>query len=678
MELAELVLILESYLVDTRQIDPLARRQAALLCSGIPDAQQRTEALVVLLLTLSALRKGSPRVTPEQMLTPVDTSVINGYASLYCSGAKKEAAWAPPLTGASTAVTRAVDTVFSTPQRYAPVAGAVPATQSDPWPILVIHNGMAGFARNWNCAKRLESIHIPSMLSAAGIVSDATTVASALREVFYDRSDKQYHLRQIIAAAMACTTRFLIISGGPGTGKTSVVLQILRTMLRVAGDLHAERIVICAPTGRAKARLGESLNSGLEALAEAFPDSTSTGASLDDSLRMIHRKTLHSLLGQRPDGSFKFNREHRLPHRIIVVDEASMVDLNLFAALMEARSDECSILLVGDMYQLPSVDAGAVLGDLTGCFSETSHHATLSEKTGSWIAGVTAGIPADGTDDPSPVITGASDLKKAGRFLDHAVILTHSYRSVQTILELSHKVNRGDADGVVQFLEAEDNRDGCSLDTSEGINEVKKWLERFLQKQEIIQAYEIIADPVKAADLTRDFIASIRNVLYTSAILTLAHEGLRGRRAINTLAETAFREKHHAGGGARFFQGLPVILGRNHHALDIYNGDLGVVVQTSEGLKVAFPRGKEECKLIALDRLIDPEPAFALTVHKSQGSEFNNVLLVLPENTSPLLSRQIIYTGITRAKSHVRILGSTAILSKAVTTQEQRYGGVTV
>ncbi len=678
MELTELVLILESYLVDTRQIDQLARRQAALLSSGIPDAQRRTEALVVLLLTLSALRKGSPRVTPEQMLTPVDTTVINGYASLYCSGGKKEAAWAPPLTGTSAAFSRAVDAVFTTPQRYAPVAGAVPSTESDPWPVLVLHNGMAGFARNWNCAKRLESIHIPSMLSATRIVSDANTIASALREVFCDRSDKQSHLRQIIAAAMACTARFLIISGGPGTGKTSVVLQILRTMLRVVNDLHAERIVICAPTGRAKARLGESLNSGLDALAAAFPDSTTTGASLDESLRMIHRKTLHSLLGQRPDGSFKFNREHRLPHRIIIVDEASMIDLNLFAALMEARSDECSILLVGDMYQLPSVDAGAVLGDLTGCFSEIPYFATLSKKTGSWIAGVTAGIPADGTDDPSPVITGASDLKKAGIFLDHAVILTRSYRSVQTILELSHKVNRGDADGVVQFMEAENNRGGCSLDTSEGIKEVKKWLERFLQKQEIIQAYEILADPEKAADLTRDFIAAVRNILYTSVILSLAHDGSRGRRAINTLAEKMLREKHHAVSGTRFFQGLPVILGGNHYTLDIYNGDLGVVVQTGEGLKVAFPRGEEECRLIALDRLIDPEPAFALTVHKSQGSEFDNVLLVLPENTSPLLSRQVVYTGITRAKNHVRILGSTAILSKAVTTQELRYGGVAV
>jgi exodeoxyribonuclease V alpha subunit len=669
---------LETYLVDTRQIDALAKRQAAMICRCIDDEVRQSRASTVFLLALAALQRGSPRVERQELLQPVVRETIDYFAALYRAVNKKNAPWAAPLNADLPQIAAAIDDVLADPLQLAPVAGSAPAEPDGVWPVLVVENGHAGFSRYWSSARKLETRHIPALLNNPTEFSDTPSVAAALREVFMQRSEYSFHARQIAAAAMACRSRFLIISGGPGTGKTSVVLQILRTMLRVFPHITADRIVLCAPTGRAKARLGESINAGLDKLRRVFPEIGSSGALLDESLRFLHCKTLHSLLGQRPDGSFKYNREHPLPYEVVIIDEASMVDLNLFAALMEARTAECRIILAGDMHQLPSVDAGAVLGDLTGCFSEIPDYATLSKETGTWVTGVTGGIPADGGDDPSIVIPDTTALPAETRQLaDHVIILTRSYRSVAAILHLARKVNRGDAEGALLLLGTEENSAGCSLETTARIEPVEQWIAGVLRSERIAQAYRIIGGNHSTGVASEEFVNAIKTVLFSSTVLTLVHDGPRGRKAINTLAEKLLREQLHTTSGVRFFHGLPVILGRNHHTLELYNGDLGMVIRTAEGMKAVFLRGNE-CRMFALDRLMDPEPAFALTVHKSQGSEFDSVLLVLPENESPLLSRQIIYTGITRAKNSIRILGSRDILRKAIITREQRSGGVRV
>jgi exodeoxyribonuclease V alpha subunit len=670
--------ILAAYLIDSRQIDPLARRQALLACRGMNDTNRRDEAATILLLVLAALQKGTPRVDRGGMLYPLDSGVISLYADGYRMANGNAPDWLGALTGFRDRVTKQLASLFDKPDCFSPLSGSEPPDDSSEWPLLIISKEFVGFSRYWRSARKIEAYHLPERLKTATDLPDTDTVKVALQQVFALQSilpdKRQFHYRQTAAAALACMTRFLVLSGGPGTGKTSVVLQILRTLLRMYPHISADRIVICAPTGRAKARLGESIDAGLDGLQSRFPEFAETG---DGTLRAMHRKTIHSLLGQRPDGSFKYSRDNRLPAQVIVVDEASMVDLNLFAALMEACSDECRLLLVGDMHQLPSVEAGAVLGDLTTVFSSHAANASLTPEIFRWIDTVIRDLPADGKDTAPGILLETPDwIRQAGALADHVIVLTHSYRSSQSILDLAVTVNRGDAHEAEKLLFADANDPSVSLDVTAGIEPVQRWLKKHLSTHTVAQAYAALQTVTDTSALSDTAIASVKTVLFTSTILTLAHEGLRGRKAINRLAGTILREKTGNPPGDRFFHGQPVILGTNHHDLDLYNGDIGVVLHTkSEGTRVCFPRGDHH-HLVALDRLIDPEPAFALTVHKSQGSEFDNVLLVLPEKESPLLTRQIIYTGITRAKNQVAILGSREILDKAIEHREERTGGV--
>ncbi|MBN1760387.1 MAG: ATP-binding domain-containing protein, partial [Chitinispirillaceae bacterium] len=256
------------------------------------------------------------------------------------------------------------------------------------------------------------------------------------------------------------------------------------------------------------------------------------------------------------------------------------------------------------------------------------------------------------------------------------VILSHSYRSTPAILDLATMINRGDTAGALGFLSGGDEGSPVSIDTTTGSEPIEEWIRSQLTEPSVDEAYRLLANPPEGAEYSPDVTAAITTVLFNATMLVLAHEGPRGRKAINRLAAAGLRRKLHNPPGDRFFHGMPIILGSNHHELDLYNGDIGIVLHTkNEGTKVFFPRG-DRLHPVSLDRLIDPEPAFALTVHKSQGSEFNAVLLVLPEHESPLLSRQIIYTGITRAKKYLKILGSTSILAAAINRVEKREGGL--
>lgn len=668
---------IENYLVDSRQIDLLARRQANLICRCIIDQKLRTDANAVVLLVFAALRKGTPRADAACLTAPVAPDMLSLHADIYTTAHAQEPLWLAALTGVGEALIEMVAMLFDTPDLFAPVSGVEPSAEAAMWPLLVVGGGYTGFSRYWCSAKILEEYHMPQRLKTTTEHVPADAVANALHHVFVKESildnNRQFHYRQIAAAALACRTKFLVLSGGPGTGKTSVVLQILRTALRVFPEIRADRIVLCAPTGRAKARLGESIDAGLDGLLNRFPHTT------DGALRAMQRKTIHGLLGQRPDGSFKYNRDNPLPAQVVVVDEASMVDLNLFAALMEACSSTCRLLLAGDMHQLPSVEAGALLGDLTKEFSEHATNASLTPDTAARIHAVAGGIAADGGDTHTDIVLETAEaLQKAGTLADHVIVLTHSYRSSQAILAFAGMVNRGDARGACLLAAANGNDASVSLAVTSGIEPVEQWLKRHLTEENVAAACSTISTVTDAGELSGTILAAIKTVLFTSTILTLAHEGPRGRKAINQMADNVLREKLGNSSGDRFYHGLPIILGTNHHNLDLYNGDIGIVLNTrSEGTKVCFPRGTHH-HTVALDRLINPEPAFALTVHKAQGSEFDNVLLVLPERESPLLTRQIIYTGITRAKKLVHIMGSAAILRRAIENRELRVGGVRV
>lgn len=564
------------------------------------------------------------------------------------------------------------------------MTGRGPSDETENWPLLITdagNGGRTGFSRYWRAASRLETRlrKILEERSSSEVRDDKA--ANIIKEVFETDSilepGKRFHFRQVVAAALALKQRFLVVSGGPGTGKTGVVLQILRCLMRAFDTLEPDRIVLCAPTGRSKARLGESIDLGVEYL-EKMP--ATPCRERDMALKNLSRKTVHGLLSVRPDGGTRYDSTNPLPCRVIVVDEASMVDVHLFSLLVEATAPDCRIILLGDMHQLPSVEAGAVLGDLTERFAGLAGFPTLSQETAGWVKKVTGGVAVDKTtgDETAVVLSSREVLEKAGLLADHTIILTKTYRFSSELMALSSLVNLGDADGAIRLLSDAGASGAAELDTSKGLNAIRQWLEKSYSPEKVACLKALGAIDFGAAQ-SPDFSEALGkafSVLDESRILVLAHEGERGRIAINRLAERMLRRQLDDSGGTGFYHGQPVILNDNFHGLNLYNGDIGVVVRAkNDAAKVVFRRGGRY-QVHSLDRVSGLETAYAMTVHKAQGSEFDAVLLVLPEYKSPLLSRQIVYTAITRARRKVVILGSEEMLRLAIKTREERPGGI--
>ncbi|MDD5675697.1 MAG: ATP-binding domain-containing protein, partial [Chitinivibrionales bacterium] len=367
----------------------------------------------------------------------------------------------------------------------------------------------------------------------------------------------------------------------------------------------------------------------------------------------------------------------------------SMVDLHLFAGLMDAAGPGCRIILLGDMHQLPSVEAGAVLGDHTAPFLGRAGFPTLTKDTAAWISDVLSGVESDtggGVENPAIALPPAEDGRSEA-LADHVVILTHSYRSSPGIRELCDYVNRGRAREALALIAGGRYAKSVQMTTGDTPRHVRQWLQAHYCGEALrrLQALNNLQTEAVGAPWHDDFesvkvrLDAAFKIVTGSRILVLAHEGEAGRLAINRQASALLRPVLDKNQRGRFFHGQLVILERNHHDLDLYNGDLGIVVRDANaGQKVIFRRGADEYRVAPLERLGGLEGAFAMTVHKSQGSEFDEVLFVLPEHESPLLSRQIVYTGITRARRLVRIMASPAILKKAIDNQEERPGGVTL
>lgn len=691
----EFVEALEEYLIDTGQLHPLAKRQAKTLCRFVADHSVQVEARVLLLLNLVALARGAPRAPRKFLLRPIESDVVAGFLESY----KREhpdamPSWEAPMADAAAieAITAVLDAALRNSNRHAPLTGEEPRDKNDRYPLLVI-NGQSsrmGFSRYWRAAASLETEICNRLDLPLTDISDVNA-ASAIAYVFGTNSilgpKGAFHYRQTFAAALALRTNFLIVSGGPGTGKTRVVLQVLRTLLHACKEIEPDQIVLCAPTGRAKARLGESIDAGIDFLATSAPANTPE-IKRDMIMRNLARKTIHGLLGVRPDGSAKFHKENLLPYKVIVIDEASMVDLHLFWSMMEAAASDCRIILVGDMHQLPSVEAGAVLGDLTHRFAAIVGYPSLTEKTARWVNTVISNVPCDGasrSDTPdSLVLSTNADVERAGRLADHVVVLTHSYRSVRDILDISESINNGNIPQSLVTTSGNSGAPAVVLDNEEGMQPIAQWLHEYYSDKHLdpIRAMqgldvEAVANPEHHDHSTaRSLLDKAFEVFEASRILTLAHEGRRGRHAVNAFADALIRSLLGEKNRKRFFHGQQIILEQNLHYLDLYNGDTGFVVESKNaGTKVVFRRGKVY-SFHPLECLSGIESAFAMTVHKSQGSEFDAVLLVLPDYKSPLLTRQVLYTGITRAKRHIRILGSAAQLQTAVETREERPGGI--
>ena len=438
---------------------------------------------------------------------------------------------------------------------------------------------------------------------------------------------------QQLAVAMAQITSFLVISGGPGTGKTYTVSRILALAQALADD--PLRIGLAAPTGKAAARMDESLRLAKQSLpaeiASAIPEQA---------------HTLHRLLGYRPDSdTFYHNRHNPLRCDLLIVDEASMIDLPLMNALLQALPTTTRLILLGDRHQLASVEAGSLFSD-------------LCQKTrASW---------SDSFCKKLNNLTGRDDLSgtsPAESMAERVVQLNTSYRFQDTsgIGALSAAVNSGKTERLHRTL-------AMDFPDLEVVYLTGKDREHWLSVK-LIENFEQI------------FLATTLEQAFTAMeqfrCLCAVRKGPSGVENVNALIQKTLREKGCIAQETDLYPGKPIIIRRNHYGMKLFNGDTGLLWNDREGkLRAWFKRADNSLFPIAPARLPAHDTAWAITIHKAQGSEFTGVLLLLPEEESQVLSRELLYTGITRARNSLALCSSREILEHAVRKKTCRYSGL--
>lgn len=444
---------------------------------------------------------------------------------------------------------------------------------------------------------------------------------------------------QKVAAGAAALRRLTIISGGPGTGKTTTVIRLLALLLELQPKADL-RIALAAPTGKAAVRLQESI-------AQNKADLKATPAIRERIPERV--STLHRLLGARPDSVFfRHHRDNPLPLDVLVLDEASMVDMALMTKLCWALPAEARLILLGDKDQLASVEAGAVLGDLCagGEGFSAGFRQQLEAVTGEPLA--------------------SADATAAGPLADAVVVLRHSYRFAgeSGIGRLAAAVNAGDAPGAAAIL----RQPQADLE----------WIPGQRPAAEI--AAEAYADYLQAMAQGADPRTVFDRFEAFRCLCALRH-GPSGVSGINRTVEQRLRARGLVRGDGLWFAGRPVMIGANDYNLRLFNGDLGLILpdpEAPERLLAWFPdpRAAGRMRGILPARLPRHETAFAITVHKSQGSEFDQVLLALPERPSPVLSRELLYTAITRAAKRFLLQGPEEIVADMIHSRTVRNSGL--
>lgn len=447
---------------------------------------------------------------------------------------------------------------------------------------------------------------------------------------------------QKVAALAAVRNRFAVISGGPGTGKTSTVVKVLALLLEQANGPAG--FALAAPTGKAAARLKESICRRKEELACG----AGIKAGIPEDVTTIHR-----LLGAVGNSSrFRYSRDNPLPHDAVIVDEASMVSLPLMSKLVTALKPEARLILLGDRDQLSSVEAGAVLGDICGgsrCEPFSREFADFAME----VAGEM--VPAAGEKSKLPPLA------------DCLVVLKKNYRFGEGsgIGEVSRSVNSGDGKKSLSLLVK-----GARKDISMGGLPKGDDLKRQISAK-VTEGYK----PYLSAASPGEALAAFDKF----RVLCAVRQGVYGVAGLNRLAEEALAEKGVIDPASRWYIGRPVMITANDHGLKLYNGDVGLVLpdeQAGGGTRVFFPAPEGGVRSFSPIRLPAHETVFAMTVHKSQGSEFDRALLIMPESDSRVLSRELVYTAITRAKISIAIWGSEEIMLAAVSRRITRTSGL--
>jgi exodeoxyribonuclease V alpha subunit len=470
---------------------------------------------------------------------------------------------------------------------------------------------------------------------------DLARLAAALDRLFGHVDDAD----QREAAAVCALTRVSVLAGGPGTGKTTTVARLI-ALLR---EQHpAWRMALAAPTGKAAARLEEAVRTATAGLPEADRE----------RLGDLSATTLHRLLGWRPDarGRFRHDRSNRLPVEVLIVDESSMLSLTLIARLLEALRPSTRLVLVGDPDQLASVEAGAVLADLV----DRSHQGARTPELAAALR---------------PLLPGTRVLERAASpaaaVRDGVAVLstTRRFAAGGGIAVLAAAVRAGDADVALTVL-----RSGADdVEFVEVADDVRPGDGFLTRVRADVQA---AGDALHAAAAAGDAVAALE-ALERHRLLCAHHHGSRGVQFWSDVAAAWVRERHpivpRADG---HYVGEPLLVTANDYEAGVYNGDTGVALDDGAGgIVVAFSRGGEPI-LVPLTRLGAVQSLHAMTIHRSQGSQFDQVTVLLPPATSPLATRQTLYTALTRPRRHVRVIGSAEALAAAAGRPAARASGL--
>jgi len=425
---------------------------------------------------------------------------------------------------------------------------------------------------------------------------------------------------QKIAVLMALTRQFSVISGGPGTGKTTIVLRLLQMLY---GQKAGFKIALAAPTGKAAARLQQAIS--------------------DSGNPSLEAKTLHRLLGITANNDKgRYSQQKPLPIDVLIVDEASMIDISLMAKLMQALPANARLILLGDSQQLASVESGAVLANL--CAKPPQFTPDFTHQVNTFT-----GMSLDSTEQEGSVLNNS------------VVLLQHSYRfdDKSDIGQLAKAVQSGDIQAVYSVIE------------QAAVPLWQQQLDTISIQNHVFDQYHAYFDTVSRHVDALDCLKSFEQY----HVLCALRQGPHSVASVNELIERRLQKQgwktHQA-----FYPGRPIMVVQNDYRQRLFNGDTGLVLFDENGVLKACFMVESAVRWVDLSRLPAHETAFAMTIHKSQGSEFDNVSVLLPEEETALLNRELLYTAITRAKKQVTLISTEMILAKTVSSRHQRETGL--
>jgi exodeoxyribonuclease V alpha subunit len=589
-----------------------------------PPDKERFHALdLELARALSALG-GEKRAAVLQAVATVSERTRQGHVCVRLEDlAQTTGASAGPADGAELGAMLASSALVGTGEKDTPTAP------------LVLSEERLYLARFFQHERAVEQ-HLSQLAEPNSAAPDAVDAPACLSRWFSLPS------QSAVAAATLAERRLVVLTGGPGTGKTTTIARVLAFFADLCrrGNRPAPRVLLLAPTGKAAARMGEAV----AALSAELSAIDSVAAALPTEARTVHR----ALGPTASPGRFVHGRDRPLLSDLVVVDEASMVDIALMRRLLDALSPEARLVLVGDEHQLSSVEAGAVLADVCAGASyqgwSSAHRAALERRFGCTLPGAAQ--------------------RPRTRLSDCVVHLVHSFRFSpdRGVGRLARATLEGDADAALAVLgdpahpEATLQRDGITTPSFEAM---------------ILAGFAGFC----AAGSPQARLAALGRF----RVLCAHRRGPRGVEALNRRIEALLEARGllppGAGRTQSYYAGRPLLITRNDSATRLFNGDMGVVVNGPSGVGVAFATDSG-LRMIPTARLPAHESVFAMSIHKSQGSEVHSALVVLPDADSPLCTRELLYTAVTRVKSDVVLFGSDAAVRAAIERRVARASGL--